>query len=291
MIGSSSARAVVRARPGRRCAAARSWRTAISRRRRSISAANAASRTGSGTCGRGLAPATAPPMATSAERDAAAEQHVAGPVGGERADQGGRRPTTTSDPVVAWAGRLPEDVDEHRHREDGAAAAERAQAEPDERAGDDGAGARQGHASGPDQVQPDLAALSKESSIATSVPAGGVEQRRGDRGAVAAGAVHPDLARRDLVQPARQLVERDVDRAVDAGGGVLVGAAHVEDDHLAVVADLGQVGEGRGRERRELAGRSSPRARRWRGRPGGRCRCGPARAAPRRRPRRSRRAG
>ena len=75
--------------------------------------------------------------------------------------------------------------------------------------------------------------------------AGGVEQRGGDGGAVAAGAVHPDLAGRHLVEPAGELVDRDVHRAVDPGAGVLVAAADVEDDHLAVAADPLEVGEGR----------------------------------------------
>ena len=47
-------------------------------------------------------------------------------------------------------------------------------------------------------------------------------------------------------------MERDVDGAGDAGRVVLVGAAYVEDDDLAVVAHLGEVGEGRGRERAQL---------------------------------------
>ena len=62
-------------------------------------------------------------------------------------------PTTTSDPVVACVGRLAE-REEHGDGEDGAAAAERAQAEPDERAGDEGES--ETSRLGPHQVQPDL---------------------------------------------------------------------------------------------------------------------------------------
>ena len=52
---------------------------------------------------------------------------------------------------------------------------------------------------------------------------------------------------------AGELVDGDVDGAGDAGLVVLVGAADVEDDDLAVVADLGEVGERRGGEGAQLA--------------------------------------
>src|SRR5690606_36550614 len=86
--------------------------------------------------------------------------------------------------------------------------------------------------------------------------AGSIEDRGGDRGAVARGAVHPELAGGDLVEPFRQLVQRDVQRALQVAAGVLVGAAYVEDRDLAVVTHLGEVAEPGGREARPLlAGR------------------------------------
>jgi hypothetical protein len=42
------------------------------------------------------------------------------------------------------------------------------------------------------------------------VPAGTVEDRRGDRGAVAGPAVDPDLAAGHLVEALREFVQRDV---------------------------------------------------------------------------------
>ena len=81
--------------------------------------------------------------------------------------------------------------------------------------------------------------------------------------------------------PPRQLVQRDVDGAVDVAGGELGGAADVEDD-----APGGGGGPGPGR-RRSPARRCPaafvgpcPAACRWRPRPGGRCRSGPVPAAP-----------
>ena len=64
--------------------------------------------------------------------------------------------------------------------------------------------------------------------------------------------MHPDLAGRDLRDSAGQLVDGDVVGARDAGGGVLVGAADVEDHDVAVVADLLEVGERGGGEARQL---------------------------------------
>ncbi len=105
------------------------------------------------------------------EGHAAAEQHVPGPVRRHRAeqrghgddDEGSRRRLRRA---------LPEGVDEHRNGEDRATTAERAQAQADERAGDDRDEDR-GHAappvSGPTRWSPTFSALSKESSTATSV--------------------------------------------------------------------------------------------------------------------------
>ena len=140
-----------------------------------------------------------------AERDAAAEQHVAGAVRGDGADQRGDADDDQR-PGGGLRGGLAEGVDQHRDREDGAAAAERAQAEPDEQAGDDGDRQEaEGHAVRvgirADQVQADLARRCRRSRRPRPAAAGGVEQGRGDRGAVAAGAVHPHLAGGHLVEP------------------------------------------------------------------------------------------
>ena len=145
---------------------------------------------------------------------------------------------------------------------------------------------------GGDQVQADLLGVLEGVVDRDQGAAGGGEERGGDRGAVAAGAVHPHLAGRHLGDPAGQLVERDVDRALDRGAlrarrrGGRRGRRR-----------RGGGGPARGR-RRCAVGKlpSSPvaqslRVRRWPARRDGRCRCGPARAGPRRRPRRSRRAG
>ena len=81
--------------------------------------------------------------------------------------------------------------------------------------------------------------------MATSVRPAASSMRGRDGGAVATGAVHPHLAGGDLVDAAGQLVDRDVDGAVDAGLGELVRPAYVEHDDLAVVSDLAELGEGR----------------------------------------------
>ena len=100
------------------------------------------------------------------EGHAPAEQHVPGAVRRDRAEQRGHADHHER-PRRRLRRALPEGVDQHRDGEDGAAAAERAQAEPDQRAGDDGQD--DGHASGPTRCSPTFSALSKESSIATSV--------------------------------------------------------------------------------------------------------------------------
>ena len=136
----------------------------------------------------------------------AAEQHVAGAVGGDRADQ---RCHADDDQRAGrgLGGALVEEVDQDGHRQDRAAAAEGAQAEPDQRPGRDRED--EGQASGPTRCRPTFSAFSKLSSIATRRATGGVEHRGGDPGAVAAGAVHPDLARRDLVDALGQLVDAE----------------------------------------------------------------------------------
>ena len=108
------------------------------------------------------------------------------------------------------------------------------------------------------------------------------QDRGADRGAVPAGAVHPDLTGRDLAQAAQQLVQRDVHRAVDVRLVVLGGAAHVQDGHACG-------GGGPGPGRRTWPARTGPAARRstapgrrWPRRRAGRCRSGPAHAGPRR---------
>ena len=109
------------------------------------------------------------------------------------------------------------------------------------------------HASGPTRWQSDLLGVVEGVVDGDERSARGVEHRGRDRGAVAPGAVHPDLARRHVCDALHQLVQRDVDGPVDAGRVVLVGPAYVEHDHLAVVAHLGEVGEGRRGEGAEPA--------------------------------------
>src|SRR5680860_331953 len=108
---------------------------------------------------------------------------------------------------------------------------------------------------GADQVQADLLGVLEGVVDRDWCATGGVEERGGDGGAVAAGAVHPHLAGRGLGHATGQLVDRDVDRALDGGALVLIGPADVEDDDVAVVADLYEVGEGGGGEAGQFAGR------------------------------------
>ena len=118
------------------------------------------------------------------------------------------------------------------------------------------------HASGPTRWSPTFSALAKSSSMATRVRLAAARHGGRDRGAVATGAVHPHLTGGDLVDPAPQLVHGDVHRARDRRGVVLVGAPDVEDDHVAVVADLLEVGErarsGSCRARRRPSPRGDP---------------------------------
>src|SRR6202049_4105568 len=71
------------------------------------------------------------------------------------------------------------------------------------------------------------------------VATGPVEQARGDRRAVAAGAVHPELAGRQRVEFGEQLVQRNVRCPGDEAGGVFVVAADVEDHHVGVGGGVG----------------------------------------------------
>jgi hypothetical protein len=75
-------------------------------------------------------------------------------------------------------------------------------------------------------------------------PAGRGQQRRGDGGAVTRGAVHPHLALGYLGEAGGQVLERDVYRSVQVAVLPFEAPAHIQDDDLAVVAYLGQVGEG-----------------------------------------------
>lgn len=73
-----------------------------------------------------------------------------------------------------------------------------------------------------------------------------VEDRGHDRGAVAAGAVHPEPAVRDVGQMREHLMDWHVDRILDVSLVELVSAADVDDgDVLAFLEGLVQVGEGR----------------------------------------------
>ena len=62
------------------------------------------------------------------------------------------------------------------------------------------------------------------------VPAVGGEHGRGDRRPVAAVADHPHLARWHVAEPARQLVQRDVDSVGDVALRPLQATAHVQHD-------------------------------------------------------------
>ena len=133
---------------------------------------------------------------------------------------------------------------------------------------------------------------SVSSMATTSRPAGG-EQAGGDGGAVAAAAVHPDLAGGDLVEAAEQFGQRDVTRR-RCGRSARSLVACVRRGRRRRrwwrerAARSANVAAGRTR-----SGRRRPTAAgcRWPRRRAGRCRCGPARAGRRRPARRSRRAG
>src|SRR5690606_20126221 len=76
------------------------------------------------------------------------------------------------------------------------------------------------------------------------VTAGGVQQGGGDRRAHPAGAVHPHRAVRHLAEARVQLVDGDVDGAVDATARALRAAAHVQHDGIVPApAGRGEVGE------------------------------------------------
>src|ERR1022692_3377471 len=74
---------------------------------------------------------------------------------------------------------------------------------------------------------------------------GCMEEGRGDDGAVSGAAVHPDLAPGDFADTGTQVLQRDVQRAVEAAAGPFECAAHVQDGDRAVVAHSGQVSETR----------------------------------------------
>ena len=61
------------------------------------------------------------------------------------------------------------------------------------------------------------------------VPAGALQEARGDAGPVAGAAVHPELPGGDVIQPRQQFMERDVDAPATRDAGVFVGAPHVQD--------------------------------------------------------------
>jgi len=71
----------------------------------------------------------------------------------------------------------------------------------------------------------------------------GGQDRRGDGGAVATGAVHPDLTRGHLVDACEDLVDGDVHRVDDVGLCPFGRSSHVQHDDRAVVTHLRQVGE------------------------------------------------
>ncbi len=99
-----------------------------------------------------------------AERDPAGQQDGARPSGGDGPGQGGHADDDQR-PGGRLRGTLAE-REQHGDGQDGAAAAERAQAQPDERAGNAGE-EELDHARGPTRSRPTGSALSKESSMAT----------------------------------------------------------------------------------------------------------------------------
>ena len=167
MIGSSSCGCSTGAwwLPVRERRRLRSWRTVMRPATTSISAEKAARSTGSGTADDRCAPATAPPIATAPN----AIPRASSTLPARRAVTAPAREVTPDDDERS-GGRLRGGLaerEEHGDGQDGAAAAERTQAEPDERSGDDGE-EELDHASGPTRWRPTCSALSKESSIATS---------------------------------------------------------------------------------------------------------------------------
>ena len=76
-------------------------------------------------------------------------------------------------------------------------------------------------------MQADLSGVVERVVDSDKVDTGRVEQGRGDRGAVARAAVDPDRPVGDLGESGLQLVEWDVDGAVDVAAGPLVVAAGV----------------------------------------------------------------
>ena len=80
-------------------------------------------------------------------------------------------------------------------------------------------------------------------------PAGGGQDGGGDGSPMAGSAVHPHFAVRNLVDTAKQFVQRDVDGAVDVGLVPFQGAAYVQQHDGPVVAHRGVLGERGDRER------------------------------------------
>lgn len=74
------------------------------------------------------------------------------------------------------------------------------------------------------------------------VPRG--QHGRGNRGAVAARAMHPYLACWDVVESAEKLMQRDAERALNVPLAVLADAAYVEDGDRAMMAHVGEIVEG-----------------------------------------------
>ena len=166
MIGSSSrGRSTGAAWSPRDRRRVRSWRTVIRPRDHQHQRREGGQEHRLGDRGRQVRPRDGAADGDRAERDPAGEQHVAGPSGGDGPREGGD-PDDDERPGGRLRGGLTE-REEHGDGQDGAAAAERTQAEPDERAGDDGE-EELDHASGPTRWRPTCSALSKESSIATS---------------------------------------------------------------------------------------------------------------------------
>ena len=68
---------------------------------------------------------------------------------------------------------------------------------------------------------------------------GAVEQARGDRGAEASGAVHPQPAGRQVSEPGEQLVQRDVGGAGNVAGGALAPATASTSAPLSPISPSG----------------------------------------------------
>src|SRR5258708_40336065 len=67
-----------------------------------------------------------------------------------------------------------------------------------------------------------------------NVATGAVEQARGDRRAISTGTMHPQLPRRQRVEPVEQVGQRNVRRAGYVANGVCVVAPDIEEHRIAV---------------------------------------------------------